>query len=59
MDKRKIFISRIFDRYFSEPVCKFVVVARIKDNDEWRFDRLFFNTREEMMQAQEGTTILY
>lgn len=47
------------DRYFSEPICKFVVVARIKENGVWRFENLFFDTRDEMERAQEGTVIEY
>lgn len=59
MKKRKIWIDRTTDRYFSEPICKFVVVARIKENGEWRFERLFFGSREEMEQVQEGAVINY
>ena len=56
---RKIWIDRITDRYFSEPLCKFVVVARIKEKGVWRFERLFFDSREEMEQAREGCVIDY
>lgn len=56
---RKIWIDRITDRYFSEPICRFVLVARVKENGEWRFERLFFNSREEMEQIQEGKVIYY
>lgn len=59
MNKHKIFIDRVFDRYFSSSTCRFVVVVRYKDDGEWIFGRLFFNTREEMMQVQEGETIMY
>ena len=56
---RKIWIDRITDCYFSEPICRFVVVARVKENGEWRFERLLFNSREEMEQIQEGKVIYY
>lgn len=56
---RKIWIDRITDCYFSEPLCRFVVVARIKENGVWKFECLFFNSREEMEQAHEGSVIDY
>lgn len=56
---RKIWIDRIMDRYFSESFCKFVVVARIKEKEEWAYKRLFFDTRNEMQQVQEGRIIYY
>lgn len=59
MKKRKIWIDKVTDRYFSEPICKFVVVARIKENGVWRFENLFFDTRNGMERAQEGTVIEY
>lgn len=56
---RKIWIDRITDRYFSEPICRFVVVARVKEDGVWRFERLFFSSREAMEQVQEGKVIYY
>lgn len=56
---RKIWIDRIMDRYFSEPFGKFVVVARIKEKERWACKQLFFDTRKEMQQVQEGRIIDY
>lgn len=57
--KRKIWIDRINAWYFSEPFNKFVVVARIKEDGVWKFERLFFNTREEAERLEEGQYIKY
>lgn len=56
---RIIWIDRVTERYFSESLCKFVVLAKYRDNGVWRFGHLFFDTREEFDRAQEGTHIKY
>lgn len=57
--KMRIKIDRIYGTYYIEAFDKFVVVARCYINGNFRFQRLFFNTREEMESLEEGEWIDY
>lgn len=52
-------IDKIFSIYYSKDVNKFVAYCRIKVDKEWRFERLFYSTEEEVRELNEGQFIDY
>lgn len=55
----RIKIDKIISTYYYEPFNKYVVFARIRVNGRYRFERLYFDTLDEVRNLNEGDTIDY
>ena len=55
----RIRIERIYGTYYDAAFDKHVMIARIYVNGMVRNKRLFFNSVEEMKEAEEGSWIEY
>lgn len=53
----KVRIDKIFDTYYDSGINKYVVFCRIKVGKEWRYERLFFSTLDEVRGISEGNYI--
>lgn len=50
----KVRIDRILAKYYDIGLNKYIAWCRVKVGDDWKYERLFFSTLEEVRGISEG-----